>query len=336
MQTERLVDLYTFQSTRQAELEKLEPEFFAAGFDEKSTKGLPWLLDKMGWSTLGPEPVISRSKALEELIEKEKTTGIMYYDPSYEELAREGDVEAMCRAGPLLRDGRSAYPGSDEDIRGIEWLQKAADEGDVLAQYLLDPKKTDASAMAALAWIGDIEALYDLGHMVEKGYGSPASPAAAFIIWNMAWNLMETAGSERIIMVWSGNTSWQEPREISGKRRLFSGAQEKGINLANGPLRKNTVRLAMSFSAVILQKEQRMDTIGWENRRDFIPATPRQNFCAIFRKKETHAGKAMWTVSIHMPTEIPRQKKTLHGQRSKKNFRWEILPFPCLAFRIWS
>ena len=108
----------------------------------------------------------------------------------YEELAEGGDVEAMRRAGQLLRDVCSSYPGSDEDTRGIQWLQKAADAGDALAQYLLDPKKTDASAMAALACTGNIEALYDLGHMVEKGYGGPASPAAAFMIWNMAWNLI--------------------------------------------------------------------------------------------------------------------------------------------------
>lgn len=190
LQVGKLADLYTFQSVRLAEIEKLEPEFSAAGFDEKSAKGLPWLLEKIGWPAPGAAPVISRSQALKELIEENETIGRMYNDPSYEELAKEGNVEAMRRAGQLLRDVRSAYPGSDEDTRGIKWLQKAAEAGDVLAQYLLDPKKTDASAMAALAQTGDIEALYDLGHMVEKGYGGPASPAVAFMIWNMAWNII--------------------------------------------------------------------------------------------------------------------------------------------------
>lgn len=190
LQTKKLLDQYAFQTVRLAEIEKLEPEFFEAGFDEKSAKGLPWLLKKIGWPAPGPAPAISRSQALQELIESNEVSGYMDNSSDYEELAEGGDVEAMRRAGQLLRDVCSSYPGSDEDTRGIQWLQKAADAGDALAQYLLDPKKTDASAMAALACTGNIEALYDLGHMVEKGYGGPASPAAAFMIWNMAWNLI--------------------------------------------------------------------------------------------------------------------------------------------------
>lgn len=191
LQASRLLDLYAFQLARQAELEKLEPVFFAAGFDEQSAKGLPWLLNEIGWTAPGPAPDIYRSKELATVIDEEEKTGIMYHlVPRYEELAKAGDAEAMRRLGYILRDVRSSRPGSDEDISGIMWLQKAADAGNVLAQYMLDPKKTDPSAMAALAQTGDIEALYALGHMVEKGLGGPASPAAAFMIWNMAWNII--------------------------------------------------------------------------------------------------------------------------------------------------
>ena len=190
LQRDRLLDRAAFQAARGEAVEKLEKEMAGAGFDGQSAEGLPWLLKRIGWPVPGKAPD-APSQAVAELIAFEEKEGKMdYITGDYRTLAEEGDPEAMRRLGNILRDVKSPYPGSAKEREGTAWLQKAADTGNVLARYALDPRGTDAAAMAALARTGNIEALYDLGHMVERGLGGPVSWAGAVVIWDMAWNII--------------------------------------------------------------------------------------------------------------------------------------------------
>lgn len=153
----------------------LSKEMEEAGVSGLSAQ-IDWLLKKAGWDVeVKPVrfPGISneQKKPFEDARCIERTgKDFLGAVKAYEPVAQAGHSEAMRRLGRILRDVVSANECCQEYTDGVEWLKKAAQAGNALAAFDLGDAP-DAAFIAGLAGQGNLDALYALGCMVEKGIG---------------------------------------------------------------------------------------------------------------------------------------------------------------------
>lgn len=90
---------------------------------------------------------------------------------AYESVAQAGHSEAMRRLGLIKRDVLAKDALSADYTDGQAWLEKAAQAGNALAAFDLGSKEVDVAFIAGLAGQGNLDAMYALGCLVEKGCG---------------------------------------------------------------------------------------------------------------------------------------------------------------------
>ena len=134
---------------------------------------MEWLLNKAGMNvsvkpvtfpgaTAETEEQFKAARALEAKGQDYKATAAAYEAP-----AAAGHSEAMRRLGRIKRDILSEYDLSDTYKSGVEWLTKAAEAGNALAAFDLGDKNPDVSFLAGLAGMGNLDAVYALGCLVQ-------------------------------------------------------------------------------------------------------------------------------------------------------------------------
>lgn len=102
---------------------------------------------------------------------------------AYEAPAQGGHSEAMRRLGLIQRDILSKHDLSEEHVSGEDWLKRAAEAGNALADFDLGRKELDVSFIAGLAAKRNLDALFALGCLLEKGWGGSGSWDAAQILF---------------------------------------------------------------------------------------------------------------------------------------------------------
>ena len=90
---------------------------------------------------------------------------------AYEAAAAAGHTEAMRRQGLIRRDILAKDALCTDYTSGQSLLENAARAGNALAAFDLGHKEIDAAFVAGLAVQGNLDALYALGCMLEKGIG---------------------------------------------------------------------------------------------------------------------------------------------------------------------
>lgn len=151
-------------------------EMKAAGVSELPAQ-IGWLLNKAGWNV--PVNTVcfpGASAELEQQFKEARSIEAKGQDfkaavKAYEPVAQAGHSEAMRRLGRILRDIVSKDECCSDYTTGVEWLTKAAQAGNALATFDLGGKAPDTAYIAGLAGQGNLDALYALGCMVEKGMG---------------------------------------------------------------------------------------------------------------------------------------------------------------------
>ena len=155
-------------------------EMKAAGVSGQKAM-IQWMLNKAGWHvpvndvafpgvTAEAEAQFKEARAIEAKGQDFKKAAAAYEAP-----AMAGHTEAMRRLGLLKRDVLNIDHTSKEYINGVEWLTKAAQAGNALAAFDLEDKHPNVEFIAGLAGMGNYDAVYALGCMVENGIGGPAN-----------------------------------------------------------------------------------------------------------------------------------------------------------------
>lgn len=142
---------------------------------------IAWMLNKAGWNvavndvafpgaTAETEAQFKEARAIEAKGQDFKKAAAAYEAP-----AMAGHAEAMRRLGLLKRDILNIDYTSKEYENGVEWLTKAAQAGNALAAFDLGDKNPNVEYIAGLAGMGNYDAVYALGCMVENGMGGNAN-----------------------------------------------------------------------------------------------------------------------------------------------------------------
>jgi len=160
---------------------------FAAGFVAGGLGGLP--LPR-------PDPVVSGSTApyvQDSAVETASPPATI--DLSLAAAAEDGDPKAQLRLGmAYLKPQGGAEP---EPVLALKWIQRAADQGYVDAQYALGAMHHGGrgalqSFPAAFKWFelaaqqNHADAQYSLGVMYRTGQGIPADKSKAYIWFNLS------------------------------------------------------------------------------------------------------------------------------------------------------
>lgn len=155
-------------------------EMKAAGVSDQKAM-IEWMLNKAGWNvpvsnvafpgvTAETEAQFKSARAIEAKGQDFKQAATAYEAP-----AMAGHTEAMRRLGLIMRDILNIDHTSKGYVAGVEWLKKAAEAGNALAAFDLDEKNLNVEFIAGLAGMGNYDAVYALGCMVENGMGGQAN-----------------------------------------------------------------------------------------------------------------------------------------------------------------
>lgn len=155
-------------------------EMKAAGVSDQKAM-IAWMLNKAGWNvtvndvafpgvTAETEAQFKSARAIEAKGQDFKQAAAAYEAP-----AMAGHTEAMRRLGLIMRDILNIDHTSKGYIAGVDWLKKAAEAGNALAAFDLKDKNADVTFIAGLAGMGNYDAVYALGNMVENGIGGQAN-----------------------------------------------------------------------------------------------------------------------------------------------------------------
>ena len=108
-------------------------------------------------------------------------------------IAAGGHTEAMRRNGLILRDILAKNALCADYTNGQALLEEAARAGNALAAFDLGRKEIDTAFIAGLAAQGNLDALYALGCMLEKGIGGKDNWGAAQFMFHTMEKLIGDA-----------------------------------------------------------------------------------------------------------------------------------------------
>lgn len=116
---------------------------------------------------------------------------------AFEEAATAGHTEAMRRQGLIRRDILAKDALCTDYTYGQGLLEDAARAGNALAAFDLGSKEIDVAFVAGLAAQGNLDALYALGCMVEKGIGGKDNWGAGQFMFRTMEKLIGDAAANK-------------------------------------------------------------------------------------------------------------------------------------------
>ena len=189
-------------------------------------------------------------KIEEDALRGYSSDGIFMEDDAYwiEQAAKTVDVSAMLKMGSWFFDESKTRDEEDKELynrKAIEWYEKAADKGNVVALSTLGSRLRTGDGIAqdfvrafrllyAAAEKGSIAALRQLAHMYRDGAYVVRDRKLANVLYTKAaksgdgWSLYEIGKCYK-----DGKTV---PQDLGEAKRLLTLAVEKGCDKAKSPL----------------------------------------------------------------------------------------------------
>lgn len=177
-------------------------EMKAAGVSGLAAE-IDWVLKKAEWNVpIGPVTFPGATAELDEQFAAARAIEAKGQDfkaaaDALEAVATAGHTEAMRRQGLIRRDILAKDALCTDYTYGQGLLEDAARAGNALAAFDLGSKEVDVAFIAGLAAQGNLDALYALGCMVEKGIGGKDNWGAAQFMFRTMEKLIGDAVAKK-------------------------------------------------------------------------------------------------------------------------------------------